>query len=344
MTMNGRPASLKAAVIGLGVGERHIAGYESDPRCQVVLLCDIDEGRLQEVGARHPGKRLTTDPTQVLEDRSIDVVSIASYDDAHAAQVLAALAAGKHVFVEKPLCLRDEEFEAIDRALLARPDCAISTNFVLRRAPQFRELKQRVEQGLLGRLYFLDGDYNYGRFPKITEGWRGRLPFYSASHGGAIHMVDLMLWLTGGRIVEVAAIGNGLSSAGTRFRYPDMVTALLRFEAGMTAKVSANLACVCPHHHQLAAYGTEGTFIHGNRGGVFYRSRDPQAEVEQLHLPYERAAKADVQRSFVAHILDGTPADVSMAEVLDVMAVSLAIERSMNSHRWEPVRYARTAQ
>src|SRR5205807_1482958 len=89
--------TIRAAVIGLGVGARHIDSYESDPRCEVVVLCDIDAERLEEIGRLHPGKRLTTDATAVLADPEVDVVSICSYDDAHYGQVMAAIAAGKHV-------------------------------------------------------------------------------------------------------------------------------------------------------------------------------------------------------------------------------------------------------
>ena len=114
--------TLRAGIIGLGVGEGHIGGYERDPRCRVVALCDIDEQRLAAVGARHPGRRLATDPRSILDDPEIDVVSIASYDDVHHAQVLAALAAGKHVFVEKPLCVHDQEFAEICDALRRAPE------------------------------------------------------------------------------------------------------------------------------------------------------------------------------------------------------------------------------
>jgi len=333
---------LKAAVIGLGVGERHIAGYESDPRCQVVTLCDIDAQRLAEVGARHPGKALTTDSAAVLADPQIDVVSIASYDDAHFAQVMAAIAAGKHVFVEKPLCLLDEELEAIDRALLDHPAVRLSSNLVLRRAPQFSELKRRIAAGRLGRLYFLEGDYNYGRLPKITDGWRGRISHYSATHGGAIHLIDLLLWLTGQRITAVSAVGNRISTQHTELRFADMVTALLRFEDGVTAKVGANFGCVCPHHHTVSVFGTRGTFVHGLKGSTFYDSRDPQAPAEELQSAYAREAKLGVQQAFVAHILDGAPPEVSQAEVLNAMAVSLAVERSLRTAQWEPVRYPRS--
>ena len=67
-----------AGIIGLGVGEKHIVGYEADSRCRVVALCDIDADKLRTVGERHPGRRLVGDPSDVLSDPSIDVVSIAS--------------------------------------------------------------------------------------------------------------------------------------------------------------------------------------------------------------------------------------------------------------------------
>ncbi len=336
--------SLKAAVIGLGVGERHIACYESDPRCAVVAICDTDETRLLEVARKYPACRTASSAAEIFGDPDIDVVSIASYDTVHCEQVLAAIAAGKHVFVEKPLCLHDDEFERIDAALRRRPDAQLSSNLLLRRAPQFLQVKERVEAGALGRHFHLEGDYNYGRIRKITEGWRADVPFYSVTHGGAIHLIDLILWLSGGRVVEVVAAGNQIATAGTRFRHADMVTALLRFEDGMTAKVSANFGSVSPHHHALAVHGTLGSFVHTYQGGVFYHSCDPERIHEGTHLDYPQDAKGDLLRAFVHRLLDGTPAGVSTNEVMDAMAVSLAVERSLRTRKWESVRYAHISQ
>ena len=331
---------LKAGIIGLGVGERHIASYQSDARCQVVALCDMNPKRLQEVGANNPDCRLTQNAEEILTDPEIDVVSIASYDTYHCEQVVTAVKAGKHVFVEKPLCLHDEEFECIDAALLQHPDVQLSSNLILRRAPQFQLVKERIESGEFGRLFYLEGDYNYGRIQKITEGWRGQIPFYSVSHGGAIHLIDLILWLSGGQVEKVLAVGNQIATETTQFQYPDLVTALLKFEDGMTAKVSANFGCVCPHHHALAVYGTQASFIHNFQGGAFYQSRDPKDPAEKVHLAYESSQKGGVQQAFVGQILDGTPAEVSKGDVMNAMAVSLAVERSLRSHDWESVRYA----
>jgi predicted dehydrogenase len=138
---------------------------------------------------------------------------------------------------------------------------------------------------------------------------------------------------------EVFAYGGKLATAGTAFRHGDMVVALLKFTNGSTAKVAANFASVAPHHHRLTVYGTKATFEQGHLGAAYFHSRDPDAAPEVLSDAYPGAAKGDMLPSFVAHILDGTPADVSKEDVLTAMAVSLAVERSRVSGRPEKVRH-----
>lgn len=332
--------TIKAGIIGLGVGERHIAGYEADPRCRVVALCDQDPAKLAEVAARHPGRRVTTKAADILTDPEIGIVSIASYDNDHCEQVLAAIAAGKHMFVEKPLCLTDAEFDAISAALARNPAIRMSSNLILRRTPRFIELRRRIRAGAMGRLYYMEGDYDYGRVHKIRTGWRAHIPFYSVVHGGGIHLIDLILWLSGGRVKEVFAYGNAIAAEGTAFRHKDLVAALLQFEDGSTAKIAANFASVTPHHHRLSVFGTESTFEQGHVGAAYFHSRDPEAPSEPVADPYPGAAKGDMLPSFVAHVLDGTAPEVTQKDVLDAMAVSLAIERALSSGRPEQVRYA----
>lgn len=332
-------SALKAGIIGLGVGERHIAGYEADSRCRVIALCDLDRGWLEQVGTRHPGRRMTSDAGEILRATDIDIVSIASFDNFHRDQIIAAIAAGKHVFVEKPLCLLEEEFDAIAAALAKKPQIKLSSNLILRRTPRFVALRERIRSGALGEVYHLEGDYDYGRVQKILNGWRTDIPFYSVVHGGAIHLIDLILWLTGKQVKEVFAYGSKIATRDTKFRHDDMVVSLLRFTDGSTAKVSANFACVAPHHHRLSVYGTKATFEQSHLGAAYFLSRDPAASPEILSDPYPGAAKGDMLPSFVAHILDGTPADVSCQDVLTAMAVSLAIERSHLSGQPEAVRY-----
>jgi predicted dehydrogenase len=320
--------ALRAGVIGLGVGERHIAGYEADRRCHVVALCDTDGERLRTVGERYPGRRLFADPAGLLADPSIDVVSIASFDDDHYAQVMAALLEGKHIFVEKPICMRASELADIRAALAANPKLRLSSNLILRRSPRFARLRERVRRGELGVPYYCEADYNYGRIQKIVEGWRGQRQYYSVTHGGGIHLIDLIMWILGEKPVVVSAFGNAIATRDTQFKFNDCVAALLKFPSGAVAKITANFGCMFPHHHNLSVYGTKATFVHDRLGARLYTSRDPDAAAIPIEDAYVGPAKGDMLPAFVASILDGSAPDVATDEVIDAMEVSLAIEEA----------------
>jgi predicted dehydrogenase len=185
-----------------------------------------------------------------------------------------------------------------------------------------------VRAGDLGTPYYAEADYNYGRLSKIIDGWRGQADYYSVVHGGAIHMLDLLFWIFGERQVAVTAFGNSVATRGTAFRFKDCVTALLKFPSGLMAKVTANFGCVMPHHHNLTVYGTSATFVHDQLGARLYTSRDPASVAQAVDDAYLGPAKGDMLPSFVAAILDGGKPEVSADDVLETMAVSLAIEKA----------------
>jgi predicted dehydrogenase len=315
-------------IVGLGVGEQHIAGYRTHPGCEVVALCDFDADRLEEVGTRNPGLRRVADSNEVLDDPEIDVVSIASYDNFHFEQVRRAVQNGKHVFVEKPLCQRPEEAEELHALLGSRPELRMSCNLPLRMSPRFRLVKEMVEGGDFGSLYYLEGDYDYGRLHKITEGWRGRLPYYSVILGGAVHMVDLLLWLSGGRVAEVSAYGNRIASAGTQFGFDDMVASIFTFESGAIGKVAANFGSVHPHFHDVKLFGTEATFVNGLQDGVVYRRHEGDIRPSEVTAPYPGMLKGDLIHGFVESVRSGTEPPVTARDVFETMTVCFAIEKA----------------
>lgn len=331
---------LRAAVIGLGVGEQHIAGYASHPACDVVAICDVDAKKLDEVAKRNPGLRSTTDPAEVLGDPEIDIVSIASYDDAHFEQIRSALAHGKHVFAEKPLVLQEQQARELRSMLRDRPELVLSSNVPLRLSPRFEEIRGRIADGEFGEVFHVEGDYDYGRRHKLTDGWRGDLPYYSVVLGGAIHVIDLLLWMTGSRAAEVtSALSSGFATRGTKFAHPDFVMATLRLEGGATMKVTANLGCVSPHFHGVRIYGTEATFHNGLPTGVIYTPAPPPEGAVQhvVDAPYPGVHKGDLIHSFVESIVSGTPAAVTTDDVFETLAVCFAIERALVSGHSEPV-------
>ena len=233
--------------------------------------------------------------------------------------------------MEKPICTREEELVGQRARLARRPHLKLSSNLILRKAPRFADLKARVAQGALGRIYYLEGDYDYGRLHKLEQTWRGAIPDYSVTLGGAIHLVDLLLWLMAGRVpVEAMAMGNRICSAeaGMRFALNDLVAALLRFDDGALAKISANFGCVRPHFHRVSVYGTRGTFENGTEEGRYWAERDPAVRPERAVLADPGAAKGDLIPGFVDSVLGRGPGEVSAREILTGMAACLAIDRA----------------
>jgi len=328
---------MRAGVIGLGVGEQHIKGYLA-AGSDVVAICDQDPRKLAEVHARHPDCRTYSSADAFFEAGGMDVVSIASFDDHHASQVLRAIESGLHVFVEKPVCTSFEELELIDSAMRRRPEVRLSSNTILRMSERFRDIRDRVKAGDLGALYSVEADYNYGRLHKITSGWRGSIPNYSVMLGGGIHVVDLLIWIVASRVTEVTAVGNKFCSRGAGFETPDMVSALLRFENGVVGKVSANFGCVYPHFHKVSLYGTQGTIENGITGGVICRSRDPKESPELLTSAYPGVSKGDLLPGFIDSIQCGGHFEVSEVDVFSTIATCLAIDRSLVTGKAEVVK------
>lgn len=343
----GVESPLRVGVIGLGVGEQHALAAAKHPGAELVALCDIDASHLQAVGARFPNSELHPDWRAVVENPMVDVVAIATYDGAHAAHVLASIKHGKHVFVEKPLCTRAAELDSIRSALREHPGQRLSSNLILRREPRFRELRDRIRSGRLGKPFLLEGSYDYGRIEKLTDGWRGREQSYSVMHGGGIHLIDLLFWLKDDNAVdEVAAYGSGVATRETSFEGRDLALAILRFSDGTLARVSANFAAMTPHHHQIAVYGTAGTFLQSHAGAHYLWGRDGVAarqesdrdadSLEPDRHAYPIASKGALFGAFIDR-LRGLDSDAPTEnETMAAVAVSMAIEAAIE--RGAPVR------
>ena len=330
---------IKAGVIGLGVGERHIAGYQQHPDCDVVALCDFSDEKLAYARCRYPDLRLYAQAEDLIDDPEVTVVSVASFDDCHYAHIVRAIEQGKHVFVEKPLVLFERELRHVRALTRQHPGVRLSSNLVLRRCPRFLQLRQMIRQGDFGELYHLEGDYNYGRIHKILSGWRGRLDFYSVFLGGAVHIVDLLMWLSGCRITKVASFGTNIATKQTSFRFNDMVVALFTFDNGMTGKVAANFACVYPHFHKLSVYGTKATFENDITAARVYVSREEGVAPTGLDAAYPGVGKGDLIKSFIDSIITGAEAEVTPDDVFDTMSVCLAVEKAMETGEVVDVEY-----
>jgi predicted dehydrogenase len=330
--------TLGVAVIGLGVGAQHALAYSRIRACTLRWLYDLDAARMKRVSAEIGQGAPIESFEAILDDELVDVVSIASYDDAHCGQIVAALRARKHVFAEKPLGRSIDELKEIKRAWEAS-GAHLESNLVLRAAPVYRWLREAIAAGELGEVYAFDGDYLYGRIHKITDGWRKDIQDYSVMQGGGVHLVDLMLWLTGQKPTSVAAAGNRICTSGTGSRYNDYVATTFRFPSGLIGRITANFGCVHRHMHVLRVFGTRATFILDDQGVRLHESRDPAGTARALDLATLPATKGDLIPGFVAAILDGSDPGPAARREFDVISACVAADRAALTGTWAHVEY-----
>lgn len=333
---------LGVAVVGMGIGRQHAIAYKADPACRLVKLFDLDTARSRAV-ANELG--LPTDAAaetfeQILASPQVDIVSIASYDDAHFGQVLAAIGAGKHVFVEKPLCGTLDEARQVKKALAGQKGSVrLGCNLVLRAAPLYVWLRQQILAGEFGDIYAFDAEYLYGRLHKITDGWRKDVKDYSVMYGGGIHMLDLMLWLTGLKPASVFAAGNRICSGGTAFAYDDFSAAtFMTAGGGPVARITANFGCVHEHQHVLRIYGTKRTFLYDDAGPRTHSGRDGQDKVAKIDLAPLPASKGQLIPDFVRSIRQGGGEDANL--LFDGISLAAAADLSLKSGKIQEISYA----
>ena len=324
--------TLCVGVIGLGVGEAHIRSYQAIPGVTVRGICDIDPNRLAEIGERYGVERLHADYRGVTEDPEIDVVSICSYDDMHAEQLLSAFRNGKHAMVEKPCVLHPHQAEAVLRAQQDNRRL-ITSNLILRRSPRFRAIKAMIDAGDFGEIFHIEGDYLHQILWKLTEGWRGRMDFYCTVYGGGIHLIDLMRWMIGREVESVCGMGTDILTRGSAYRYPDTITALMRYTGGATGKCTTTLGPQRTKFHALNIFGTRKTFVNDMPHGKLFWG-DTEDDVAPVTEPYPGIEKGDLLPEFIDAIRKGEQPKINEVDIFRVMAACFAI--------WESVQAGRT--
>ena len=214
-----------------------------------------------------------------------------------------------------------------------------AVNLILRKSPRFKDLKNMIENNILGEIYSIEGDYNYGRKWKITEGWRGKIDGYSGVYGGGVHIIDLFLWLTGEAIDEVFSYGNNICLGGSGYNKNDYIISILKFNNGINGKFSVNLGCVYPHFHRISVYGTNSTFENDFNFAKLFTKQDPSKDYKILDSPYPGVDKGDLVENFIYSIKNRTEPYIGKKEIFNVMSICFAIEKSLSTGKPEKVEY-----
>ncbi|MCM3748666.1 Gfo/Idh/MocA family oxidoreductase [Paenibacillus pasadenensis] len=270
--------SIRIGVIGTGsISEFHLSSYAANKSSEVYAICDLNRERAEAVAAKFGASKVFTDYNELLADPDVDAVSICTWNNTHAEISIAALEAGKHVLVEKPLCRTVEEALQIQETV-RKTGKKLMVGYVRRYDPNAMMLNSFVEEGEFGDLYFAKASYI--RRMGNPGGW---FSDKSRSGGGpvidiGVHVIDLC-WYLMGRPKVKSVSANEYKHLGNRAnvkhltRYmaadynaeqndvEDMANALIRFENGASLLVDVSFSLHSVKDEGIVKlFGTKGGF------------------------------------------------------------------------------------
>lgn len=249
---------LKVGIIGNGgIANCHARGYKAlGDRVKIVACCDIVEEKAKAFSEKHNIPNYYTDCKDMLANEEIDVVSVCTWNSAHAPCTIAALNAGCHVICEKPMAMNAEEAQAMKDAA-EKNGKLLMVGFVRRHGDDARDAKELVEKGELGEVYYAKATYL--RRCGCPGGWFGNKEL---SGGGplidlGVHVIDLTRYIMG-NAKPVTVFGITSDKIGARdhirttewksetdvekpiFNVEDLAVAMIKFDNGAVLHVETS--------------------------------------------------------------------------------------------------------
>jgi len=259
-------ATTGIGVLGCGsIAEiAHLPSIAKAPGAELVSVCDVDEKRAREVAKKWGAKRWYTDYHKMFADSDdLDAVIIATPNNVHRNQAVAAARAGLNIIVEKPMAVTNAE--AWDMVKVCRQQkVKLMVGCDRRFWTHNQWAKQLIEQGVIGDLKFSRASlhehwYNYQNHVAVTK-----FRLDCAVAGGAAlsdtgaHAIDLLTWLNGSRVKRAIGVAQRVAMPAEYTLCDDLAVILMEFENGAIGHVSCNR--FSPAVSQSTdLWGTEGT-------------------------------------------------------------------------------------
>ncbi len=326
--------SLRLAQIGCGeIGAWRARAGRAAAGVRLAVVCDVVEGRARHLAQRY-GADWTSDWTDAVTRPDVDAVTVSTLNDTHHEIGMAALAAGKHVIIEKPLARTVDECRDLVACARER-DLRLMTGFNHRRFPPFAKAKAMLTAGAIGELLLVRGRIGHPGGAEVENTWHTSC---AVAGGGTlmdngIHLLDLIRYYVG----EVES-AHGLT-ASARWARPnsgieDVAIATFRAQDGVEVAVTSSWIEWPGYVIAVELYGSEGylearypplKLTYRRRGGRARTDWFPVAQVKEKLLSYRwpgvQAFRADFEE-FAAAVRDRR--DPSPSGIDGLRAVEMA--------------------
>ncbi len=322
----------RIAVIGLGwFGEIHCDAITAIPGFELTALCTRTESRLAELGQKYAVSELYTDYNELLQNPDIDAVSVVTMWDQHTAPTLAALAAGKHVFLEKPMAHTVADCQLICDAA-AKAKGHLMVGHICRFNPRYATAKREIDAGNIGKVLCMSSRRN------IPAAWTPEiLNKIGPIAGDAIHDTDLMLWFTGARVVSAYAQTVDLRG----LKYPDIAQTMYRFDNGATAMLET-VWCMPEHtpfdiDERMSVIGSDGlVHIQDTFPNIGISTKDGFRSPDTTYWPQLHGVSAGALRDELSYFArccqtDTAPEIITPEQSMAALEAALAAEQSAAS-------------
>jgi predicted dehydrogenase len=259
---------LNVGVVATGlVASAHIDNWKQVEGAEVVAVCSRSKQRAQNAIESHglTQAKAYDDYHALLKHDGLDVVCLCTPHYQHPDETIAAAEAGKHIVIEKPVALNQDDLK---RMLKAVQDNGVLTSvcFELQWIGSFRNTKAMVERGDLGELFYAEAGYNHGisreNIPgQFTWGHHRVETGGSAMLTAGCHAVDAVLHLMNDRAAKVSAFGYTSSVNRSGYEYHPNAVATMQMESGRIGKANVSLEAEGPYHFPTVVQGTDGTVV-----------------------------------------------------------------------------------
>jgi UDP-N-acetyl-2-amino-2-deoxyglucuronate dehydrogenase len=255
------PDKVKFAIIGTGmIAERHAKALEASEHAELAGVFDLNHERAKEFSKTNMGVKTYSSFEELLADKNIDAVTIATPTGAHMQTAVPAACAGKHILCEKPLDINLEKADRIIKACKEN-DVILSAVFQARFSKNVQLIKKALDSGRFGRLLLASAQVKWFRSQEYYDSasWRGT---WAVDGGGAlmnqsIHLIDLLLYFAGNPS-EVSAYTATLTH---NIEVEDTVCASVRFKNGAMGVIEASTSCAPGFPRKLELSGEKGSVI-----------------------------------------------------------------------------------
>ncbi|ADV24490.1 transposase subfamily [Cryptococcus gattii E566] len=337
---------LRIGVLGVGrMGRRHASNVAySAPRAELVAVADPNPEALAWAKANLPiTAQYYSESADLIQSPTVDAVLISTETSEHARLALEAVAAGKHVLLEKPISVDVDLSRPVVKAAAKHPELKIMIGFSRRFDVSYQEAKRRIDDGSLGKPYLIKSCTNDQYDPS------GFFIGYAKASGGifidcGIHDIDISRWLLDvenpanlkspkKQVTSVWATGlNAQHPELTQYGDCDNGICVVEYENGTKCTFHLSRTAIHGHDCSCEVFGTDSKLvINGNPNMNRVEIRDINGvRMESTPTYYERFRDAFIRelQTFCDTVLDDKPVPTTPLSALEAAKIAMALTHS----------------